>query len=147
MSSGPDASSDHDKRCLTLLCSEISINEPVLLRIVESALQGLVLRAPDALELIERLLWKAAERGAVQLQSASLVSLLFELCKHSAPALHQVSEEHGQKPMAHVHQYWKACLVILTLACCNVEIIGQLCWNEAPTLRALMECMITNSWR
>eukprot|EP00658_Telonema_sp_P-2_P083897 TRINITY_DN9194_c0_g1_i4.p1 TRINITY_DN9194_c0_g1~~TRINITY_DN9194_c0_g1_i4.p1 ORF type:complete len:564 (-),score=131.65 TRINITY_DN9194_c0_g1_i4:98-1789(-) len=143
---GPDASSDHDKGVISIVCSDAPVDESILTELVQ--MSGPILQHHDTLELVERLVSRTFKTNQVRLNSAQLADTMLRLCKYPAPALHQVlSKEHCNKELATTELYWRVCLVLVTLACSNVHLLGAHLWKHSPTIRALLECVLTHSWR
>ncbi|CAM6088323.1 unnamed protein product [Calypogeia fissa] len=136
--------SEVDLVSFRLLSSCLPAPEEILARLILMAISNYPLSQSEALKLIERLVWRAASLkkhmdGALTAASAQLPAAIFKLASFNLPGV-------IQQPVAQLvvkDMYWRACLVVLIIAAYNPGTIGWFVWENLPTIRCLMEALLT----
>uniref|UniRef100_A0A8C5UBS3 Integrator complex subunit 1 n=1 Tax=Malurus cyaneus samueli TaxID=2593467 RepID=A0A8C5UBS3_9PASS len=144
---------ESDRNFFLRLCSEVPILEDTLMRILVIGLsRDLPLGPADAMELADHLVKRAA---AVQADGeAAHSSHQQELASVSTssychPGLRQLlppTREYQPPNLAISTLYWKAWPLLLVVAAFNPENIGLAAWEEYPSLKMLMEMVMTNNY-
>uniref|UniRef100_A0A8B9R0Q3 Integrator complex subunit 1 n=1 Tax=Anas platyrhynchos TaxID=8839 RepID=A0A8B9R0Q3_ANAPL len=136
---------ESDRNFFLRLCSEVPILEDTLMRILVIGLsRDLPLGPADAMELADHLVKRAA---AVQADGKTAQSSNGNFCvsTYHHPGLRQLLPY--QPPnLAISTLYWKAWPLLLVVAAFNPENIGLAAWEEYPSLKMLMEMVMTNNY-
>eukprot|EP00073_Rattus_norvegicus_P039479 XP_008767261.1 PREDICTED: integrator complex subunit 1 isoform X1 [Rattus norvegicus] len=134
---------ESDRNFFLRLCSEVPILEDTLMRILVIGLsRELPLGPADAMELADHLVKRAAAvlffpgggTGLARAQSTELTLWPPLPSRYQPPNL------------AISTLYWKAWPLLLVVAAFNPENIGLAAWEEYPTLKMLMEMVMTNNY-
>ncbi|TRY54796.1 hypothetical protein DNTS_001767 [Danionella cerebrum] len=121
---------ESDRNFFLRLCSEVPLLEDTLMRILVIGLsRDLPLGPADAMELADHLVKRAA---GVQSDDRR-----FE---------YMFNSRYQPPNLAISTLYWKAWLLLLVVAAFNPQKIGQAAWDGYPTLKMLMEMVMTNNY-
>ncbi|EPY89360.1 hypothetical protein CB1_000114028, partial [Camelus ferus] len=131
------------------LCSEVPILEDTLMRILVIGLsRELPLGPADAMELADHLVKRAAAVQAddvevLKVERIQLIDAVLNLCTYHHPENIQLPPGYQPPNLAISTLYWKAWPLLLVVAAFNPENIGLAAWEEYPTLKMLMEMVMT----
>lgn len=75
-----------------------------------------------------------------------LFSAIFDITAYRPPANIQLPEGYHPPSLAISKLYWKGWLLLLVLSAFNPKTIGAMSWGEYPTLRGMMEMVMTNNF-
>ncbi|XP_014390760.1 PREDICTED: integrator complex subunit 1, partial [Myotis brandtii] len=134
------------------LCSEVPILEDTLMRILVIGLsRELPLGPADAMELADHLVKRAAAVQAddvevLKVERVQLLDAVLNLCTYHHPENIQLPPGYQPPNLAISTLYWKAWPLLLVVAAFNPENIGLAAWEEYPTLKMLMEMVMTNNY-
>uniref|UniRef100_A0A8C2YLX2 Integrator complex subunit 1 n=1 Tax=Chinchilla lanigera TaxID=34839 RepID=A0A8C2YLX2_CHILA len=134
------------------LCSEVPILEDTLMRILVIGLsRELPLGPADAMELADHLVKRAAAVQAddvevLKVERIQLIDAVLNLCTYHHPENIQLPPGYQPPNLAISTLYWKAWPLLLVVAAFNPENIGLAAWEEYPTLKMLMEMVMTNNY-
>ncbi|KAK3607441.1 hypothetical protein CHS0354_035142 [Potamilus streckersoni] len=142
-----------DRIAMLRLASECPVQEDTLMRILVIGLsRELPLGPNDALEMADQLIKRAASlytsgRAVLHVERFELVDALFNLCTYRHPD--NIVLPKGYKPptLAISALYWKAWIMLLILTAFNPSTFGFAAWENYPTLKCLMEMVMTNNNR
>ncbi|KAL3877747.1 hypothetical protein ACJMK2_035409 [Sinanodonta woodiana] len=142
-----------DRIPMLRLASECPVQEDTLMRILVIGLsRELPLGPNDALEMADQLMKRAASlytsgRAVLHVERFELVDALFNLCTYRHPD--NIVLPKGYKPptLAISALYWKAWIMLLILTAFNPSTFGFAAWDNYPTLKCLMEMVMTNNNR
>lgn len=143
---------ESDRNFFLRLCSEVPILEDTLMRILVIGLsRDLPLGPADAMELADHLVKRAAAVQAddlevVRVERIQLIDAVLNLCTYHHPENIQLPPGYQPPNLAISMLYWKAWPLLLVVAAFNPENIGYAAWEEYPTLKMLMEMVMTNNY-
>ncbi|XP_024619277.1 integrator complex subunit 1 [Neophocaena asiaeorientalis asiaeorientalis] len=143
---------ESDRNFFLRLCSEVPILEDTLMRILVIGLsRELPLGPADALELADHLVKRAAAVQAddvevLKVERIQLIDAVLNLCTYHHPENIQLPPGYQPPNLAISTLYWKAWPLLLVIAAFNPENIGLAAWEEYPTLKMLMEMVMTNNY-
>jgi len=151
----------HERQGVKILQNEMGVTETSLIALARLGLRSKTgFRAMDqtmVLELIERLVRRAvplASRLAAPSSSSRTLSksnlvisvdgvCLWEMLMDLARSC---GEDAGHAHLAPQARVWQAYLVVVILGVFNTATIGALAWKKSPTLRTMMQMLITASF-
>ncbi|XP_072838924.2 integrator complex subunit 1 [Pogona vitticeps] len=143
---------ESDRNFFLRLCSEVPILEDTLMRILVIGLsRDLPLGPADAMELADHLVKRAAAVQAddlevLRVERIQLIDAVLNLCTYHHPENIQLPAGYQPPNLAISTLYWKAWPLLLVVAAFNPENIGLTAWEEYPTLKMLMEMVMTNNY-
>ncbi|XP_042293672.1 integrator complex subunit 1 isoform X1 [Sceloporus undulatus] len=143
---------ESDRNFFLRLCSEVPILEDTLMRILVIGLsRDLPLGPADAMELADHLVKRAAAVQAddlevLRVERIQLIDAVLNLCTYHHPENIQLPPGYQPPNLAISTLYWKAWPLLLVVAAFNPENIGLTAWEEYPTLKMLMEMVMTNNY-
>uniref|UniRef100_A0A8C0VR61 Integrator complex subunit 1 n=1 Tax=Cyanistes caeruleus TaxID=156563 RepID=A0A8C0VR61_CYACU len=144
---------ESDRNFFLRLCSEVPILEDTLMRILVIGLsRDLPLGPADAMELADHLVKRAAAvqaDGEAAQSSHQQVLASVSTSSYCHPGLRQLlppTKEYQPPNLAISTLYWKAWPLLLVVAAFNPENIGLAAWEEYPSLKMLMEMVMTNNY-
>ncbi|XP_054429276.1 integrator complex subunit 1 [Pteronotus mesoamericanus] len=143
---------ESDRNFFLRLCSEVPILEDTLMRILVIGLsRELPLGPADAMELADHLVKRAAAVQAddvevLKVERVQLLDAVLNLCTYHHPENIQLPPGYQPPNLAISTLYWKAWPLLLVVAAFNPENIGLAAWEEYPTLKMLMEMVMTNNY-
>ncbi|XP_020830897.1 integrator complex subunit 1 isoform X2 [Phascolarctos cinereus] len=143
---------ESDRNFFLRLCSEVPILEDTLMRILVIGLsRELPLGPADAMELADHLVKRAAAVQAddvevLRVERIQLIDAVLNLCTYHHPENIQLPPGYKPPNLAISTLYWKAWPLLLVVAAFNPENIGLAAWEEYPTLKMLMEMVMTNNY-
>uniref|UniRef100_A0A3B3UAH8 Integrator complex subunit 1 n=1 Tax=Poecilia latipinna TaxID=48699 RepID=A0A3B3UAH8_9TELE len=134
------------------LCSEVPLLEDTLMRILVIGLsRDLPLGPADAMELADHLVKRAAavqsdDLEVLRVERIQLIDAVLNLCTYHHPENIQLPAGYQPPNLAISTLYWKAWLLLLVVAAFNPQKIGLAAWDGYPTLKMLMEMVMTNNY-
>ncbi|XP_073504214.1 integrator complex subunit 1 isoform X1 [Phyllobates terribilis] len=143
---------ESDRNFFLRLCSEVPLLEDTLMRILVIGLsRDLPLGPADAMELADHLVKRAAAVQAddlevLKIERIQLLDAVLNLCTYHHPENIQLPPGYQPPNLAISTLYWKAWPLLLVVAAFNPENIGLAAWDEYPTLKMLMEMVMTNNY-
>ncbi|XP_030067172.1 integrator complex subunit 1 [Microcaecilia unicolor] len=143
---------ESDRNFFLRLCSEVPLLEDTLMRILVIGLsRELPLGPADAMELADHLVKRAAAIQAddvdvLRVERIQLLDAVLNLCTYHHPENIQLPQGYQPPNLAISTLYWKAWPLLLVVAAFNPENIGLTAWEEYPTLKMLMEMVMTNNY-
>ncbi|XP_049759647.1 integrator complex subunit 1 isoform X1 [Elephas maximus indicus] len=143
---------ESDRNFFLRLCSEVPILEDTLMRILVIGLsRELPLGPADAMELADHLVKRAAAVQAddvevLKVERIQLIDAVLNLCTYHHPENIQLPPGYQPPNLAISTLLWKAWPLLLVVAAFNPENIGLAAWEEYPTLKMLMEMVMTNNY-
>ncbi|XP_054067091.1 integrator complex subunit 1 isoform X1 [Rissa tridactyla] len=143
---------ESDRNFFLRLCSEVPILEDTLMRILVIGLsRDLPLGPADAMELADHLVKRAAAVQAddvevLRVERIQLIDAVLNLCTYHHPENIQLPPGYQPPNLAISTLYWKAWPLLLVVAAFNPENIGLTAWEEYPSLKMLMEMVMTNNY-
>ncbi|XP_004705938.1 integrator complex subunit 1, partial [Echinops telfairi] len=143
---------ESDRNFFLRLCSEVPVLEDTLMRILVIGLsRELPLGPADAMELADHLVKRAAAAQAedvdvLKVERVQLIDAVLNLCTYHHPENIQLPPGYQPPNLAISTLYWKAWPLLLVVAAFNPENIGLAAWEEYPTLKMLMEMVMTNNY-
>eukprot|EP01103_Thecamoeba_quadrilineata_P004502 TRINITY_DN1423_c0_g1_i4.p1 TRINITY_DN1423_c0_g1~~TRINITY_DN1423_c0_g1_i4.p1 ORF type:complete len:1180 (-),score=244.91 TRINITY_DN1423_c0_g1_i4:530-4069(-) len=142
---------DQERHLMQLLTADIPFYEECLTRIVIISLTPeLPLNNADALEIMELILRRASPvktkfEGYTEINTPKLMEVNDPQMIDAILKLVLYRQDES-KSFAVTNWFWHACLVLLLLSTFNAALIGRKIWKEVPSLKLLMEMLITRSW-
>ncbi|KAM4632627.1 integrator complex subunit 1 [Discoglossus pictus] len=143
---------ESDRNFFLRLCSEVPLLEDTLMRILVIGLsRELPLGPADAMELADHLVKRAAavqadDLDVLRIERIQLLDAVLNLCTYHHPENIQLPQGYQPPNLAISTLYWKAWPLLLVVAAFNPENIGLAAWEEYPTLKMLMEMVMTNNY-
>lgn len=143
---------ESDRNFFLRLCSEVPILEDTLMRVLVIGLsRELPLGPADAMELADHLVKRAAAVQAddvevLKVERVQLIDAVLNLCTYHHPENIQLPPGYQPPNLAISTLYWKAWPLLLVVAAFNPDNIGLAAWEEYPTLKMLMEMVMTNNY-
>ncbi|CAL8303109.1 unnamed protein product [Merluccius merluccius] len=143
---------ESDRNFFLRLCSEVPLLEDTLMRIVVIGLsRDLSLGPADAMELADHLVKRAAgaqsdDLDVLRVERIQLIDAVLNLCTYHHPENIQMPAGYQPPNLAISALYWKAWLLLLVVAAFNPQKIGLAAWDGYPTLKMLMEMVMTNNY-
>ncbi|XP_057603817.1 integrator complex subunit 1 isoform X2 [Hippopotamus amphibius kiboko] len=143
---------ESDRNFFLRLCSEVPILEDTLMRVLVVGLsRELPLGPADAMELADHLVKRAAavqadDLDVLKVERVQLIDAVLNLCTYHHPENIQLPPGYQPPNLAISTLYWKAWPLLLVVAAFNPENIGLAAWEEYPTLKMLMEMVMTNNY-
>ncbi|KAK7940544.1 hypothetical protein WMY93_003870 [Mugilogobius chulae] len=119
---------ESDRNFFLRLCSEVPLLEDTLMRILRAA--GV---QSDDLEVLK-------------VERIQLIDAVLNLCTYHHPENIQLPAGYQPPNLAISTLYWKAWLLLLVVAAFNPQKIGLAAWDGYPTLKMLMEMVMTNNY-
>ena len=151
--------SESDREMLVSLCAEVPLLENTLMRLgVMGTTHALPIRPLEVLDIINRVIRRAAMLDTENnipppLQITGNLNHQFDvietILKLSEYKCYNVKFPDNYKPpdLVIASHYWRSWLLLLILAAFNPSTVGALAWKHHPTLRGLMEMVITNNYQ
>lgn len=143
---------ESDRNFFLRLCSEVPLLEDTLMRILVIGLsRDLPLGPADAMELADHLVKRAAavqsdDLRVLKVERIQLLDAVLNLCTYHHPENIQLPPGYQPPNLAISTLYWKAWPLLLVVAAFNPENIGLTAWEEYPTLKMVMEMVMTNNF-
>uniref|UniRef100_A0A6Q2WQK1 Integrator complex subunit 1 n=1 Tax=Esox lucius TaxID=8010 RepID=A0A6Q2WQK1_ESOLU len=143
---------ESDRNFFLRLCSEVPLLEDTLMRILVIGLsRDLPLGPADAMELADHLVKRAAgvqsdDLDVLRVERIQLIDAVLNLCTYHHPENIQLPAGYTPPNLAIATLYWKAWLLLLVVAAFNPQKIGLAAWDGYPTLKMLMEMVMTNNY-
>ncbi|XP_062868566.1 integrator complex subunit 1 [Trichomycterus rosablanca] len=143
---------ESDRNFFLRLCSEVPLLEDLLMRILVIGLsRDLPLGPADAMELADHLVKRAAgvqsdDLDVLRVERIQLIDAVLNLCTYHHPENIQLPAGYQVPNLAISTLYWKAWLLLLVVAAFNAQKIGLAAWDGYPTLKMLMEMVMTNNY-
>nr|XP_015804103.2 integrator complex subunit 1 isoform X1 [Nothobranchius furzeri]XP_054596128.1 integrator complex subunit 1 isoform X1 [Nothobranchius furzeri] len=143
---------ESDRNFFLRLCSEVPLLEDTLMRILVIGLsRDLPLGPADAMELADHLVKRAAavqsdDLEVLKVERIQLIDAVLNLCIYHHPENIQLPAGYLPPNLAISTLYWKAWLLLLVVAAFNPQKIGLFAWDGYPTLKMLMEMVMTNNY-
>ncbi|XP_075894687.1 integrator complex subunit 1 isoform X2 [Nelusetta ayraudi] len=143
---------ESDRNFFLRLCSEVPLLEDTLMRILVIGLsRDLPLGPADAMELADHLVKRAAgvqsdDLEVLKVERIQLIDAVLNLCTYHHPENIQLPAGYQPPNLAISTLYWKAWLLLLVVASFNPQKIGLAAWDGYPTLKMLMEMVMTNNY-
>uniref|UniRef100_A0A8C4SHK8 Integrator complex subunit 1 n=1 Tax=Erpetoichthys calabaricus TaxID=27687 RepID=A0A8C4SHK8_ERPCA len=143
---------ESDRNFFLRLCSEVPLLEDTLMRILVIGLsRDLPLGPADAMELADHLVKRAAgvqsdDLEVLKVERIQLIDAVLNLCTYHHPENIQLPPGYQPPNLAISTLYWKAWLLLLVVAAFNPQNIGLAAWDGYPTLKMLMEMVMTNNY-
>ncbi|MCI4392221.1 hypothetical protein PGIGA_G00143530 [Pangasianodon gigas] len=143
---------ESDRNFFLRLCSEVPLLEDTLMRILVIGLsRDLPLGPADAMELADHLVKRAAgvqsdDLDVLHVERIQLIDAVLNLCTYHHPENIQLPTGYQPPNLAISTLYWKAWLLLLVVAAFNPQKIGLAAWDGYPTLKMLMEMVMTNNY-
>ncbi|XP_016896225.1 integrator complex subunit 1 isoform X3 [Cynoglossus semilaevis] len=144
---------ESDRNFFLRLCSEVPLLEDTLMRILVIGLsRDLPLGPADAMELADHLVKRAAgvqsdgNLEVLRVERIQLIDAVLNLCTYHHPENIQLPPGYQPPNLAISTLYWKAWLLLLVVAAFNPQRIGLAAWDGYPTLKMLMEMVMTNNY-
>uniref|UniRef100_A0A672ZW68 Integrator complex subunit 1 n=1 Tax=Sphaeramia orbicularis TaxID=375764 RepID=A0A672ZW68_9TELE len=143
---------ESDRNFFLRLCSEVPLLEDTLMRILVIGLsRDLPLGPADAMELADHLVKRAAgvqsdDLEVLKVERIQLIDAVLNLCTYHHPENIQLPAGYQPPNLAISTLYWKAWLLLLVVAAFNPQKIGLAAWDGYPTLKMLMEMVMTNNY-
>ncbi|XP_028842567.1 integrator complex subunit 1 isoform X2 [Denticeps clupeoides] len=143
---------ESDRNFFLRLCSEVPLLEDTLMRILVIGLsRDLPLGPADAMELADHLVKRAAgvqsdDLDVLKVERIQLIDAVLNLCTYHHPENIQLPAGYQPPNLAISTLYWKAWLLLLVVAAFNPQKIGLAAWDGYPTLKMLMEMVMTNNY-
>ncbi|XP_045571005.1 integrator complex subunit 1 isoform X1 [Salmo salar] len=151
---------ESDRNFFLRLCSEVPLLEDTLMRILVIGLsRDLPLGPADAMELADHLVKRAAgvqsdgttsatamDLDVLRVERIQLIDAVLNLCTYHHPENIQLPAGYTPPNLAIATLYWKAWLLLLVVAAFNPQQIGLAAWDGYPTLKMLMEMVMTNNY-
>ncbi|XP_054616240.1 integrator complex subunit 1 isoform X2 [Dunckerocampus dactyliophorus] len=143
---------ESDRNFFLRLCSEVPLLEDTLMRILVIGLsRDLPLGPADAMELADHLVKRAAgvqsdDLEVLVVERIQLIDAVLNLCTYHHPENIQLPAGYQPPNLAICTLYWKAWLLLLVVAAFNPQKIGLAAWDGYPTLKMLMEMVMTNNY-
>eukprot|EP00897_Mesotaenium_endlicherianum_P004811 jgi/Mesen1/4358/ME000022S03652 len=128
----------------------VPVLEDTLARVILMGITRYPLRPDDALGILERLVLRAATidqhgqyEGAVAASNPQLPTAVLTLSAFQVPPdVHVAPNLLTVAPL-----YWQASSVLLVMGAFNCPTLGLQLWDRMPTMRSLMEAVMTQSYR
>ncbi|XP_056018068.1 integrator complex subunit 1-like isoform X2 [Ostrea edulis] len=141
-----------DRSTFLHLATNVPVLEDTLMRVLVIGLsRELPLGQVDAVELADQLVKRAASlcldgQVVLQMEKLELVDALLNLCSYRHPT--DITLPKGYKPptLAISNLYWKSWVILLILAAFNPRTFGLTGWKNYPTLKCLMEQVMTGNF-
>uniref|UniRef100_A0AAV2KDQ3 Integrator complex subunit 1 n=1 Tax=Knipowitschia caucasica TaxID=637954 RepID=A0AAV2KDQ3_KNICA len=143
---------ESDRNFFLRLCSEVPLLEDTLMRILVIGLsRDLPLGPADAMELADHLVKRAAgvqsdDLEVLKVERIQLIDAVLNLCTYHHPENIQLPSGYQPPNLAISTLYWKAWLLLLVVAAFNPQKLGLAAWDGYPTLKMLMEMVMTNNY-
>lgn len=143
---------ESDRNFFLRLCSEVPLLEDTLMRVLVIGLsRDLPLGPADAMELADHLVKRAAgvqsdDLDVLRVERIQLIDAVLNLCTYHHPENIQLPTGYHPPNLAISTLYWKAWLLLLVVAAFNPQKIGLAAWDGYPTLKMLMEMVMTNNY-
>ncbi|XP_061168184.1 integrator complex subunit 1-like [Saccostrea echinata] len=141
-----------DRSTFLHLATNVPVLEDTLMRVLVIGLsRDLPLGQVDAVEMADQLVKRAASlcldgQVVLQMEKLELVDALLNLCSYRHPT--DITLPKGYKPptLAISNLYWKSWVILLILAAFNPQTFGLTGWKNYPTLKCLMEQVMTGNF-
>ncbi|KAL2100778.1 hypothetical protein ACEWY4_002539 [Coilia grayii] len=143
---------ESDRNFFLRLCSEVPLLEDTLMRVLVIGLsRELPLGPADAMELADHLVKRAAgvqsdDLDVLKVERIQLIDAVLNLCTYHHPENIQLPAGYQPPNLAISTLYWKAWLLLLVVAAFNPQKIGLAAWDGYPSLKMLMEMVMTNNY-
>ncbi|XP_064630438.1 integrator complex subunit 1-like isoform X2 [Lineus longissimus] len=142
-----------DRTMLLRIASEVPVHEDTLMRLLIIGLsRELPISNVDAIELADRLIKRAAalqDEGfpVLQVERLELIDALLNLSTYHHPENITLPKGYQPPMLAITNLYWKAWNMLLILAAFNPVSFGYAAWETYPTLKYMMEMVMTNNYK
>ncbi|RUS89929.1 hypothetical protein EGW08_002281 [Elysia chlorotica] len=145
---------ESERGLMLKLASESPVMEDTLMRLlVIGLLPDLPLSAPEAVELVDQLVCRAAalsqDLGMVdvlQMEQLGFIDTLLKLCVYKHPDSIQLPVGYTPPNLAITGLMWKAWMTLLVITAYNPSVFGETAWQKFPGLQSLMEMVMTNNY-
>ncbi|XP_055874632.1 integrator complex subunit 1 isoform X1 [Biomphalaria glabrata] len=145
---------ESERSLMLRLASESPVMEDTLMRLlVIGLLRELPLSAPDAVELVDQLVCRAAtlyyDLGLVdvlQMERLEFIDALLNLCVYKHPENIVLPSGYTAPNLAIAGLMWKAWLTLVIITAYNPTVFGETAWLKYPQLQSLMEMVMTNNF-
>lgn len=145
---------ESERGLMLKLASESPVMEDTLMRLlVIGLLPDLPLSAPDAVELVDQLVCRAAALSydlgmtdVLQMEQLGFIDTLLKLCVYKHPDSIQLPVGYTPPNLAITGLMWKAWLTLLVVTAYNPTVFGETAWQKFPGLQSLMEMVMTNNY-
>lgn len=127
---------EHEKQCFTTCCESIPLHYDTLDFLIKLAeVDTNPLAIPDAIQIVETIVHRASKhpKGLTLGTKNDIVPRLFDLTSLSAG-------------IWSCWRFWKVSSTVLVLAAQNPSSIGLYAWENIPTLRCLMQMLISGRY-
>ncbi|GIY65230.1 integrator complex subunit 1 [Caerostris extrusa] len=143
---------ENERMLFLRIASDVPLLEDTLMRILIIGIsRDHLLTAPDALELADQLVKRAAVTfienfPVLEFENTELCDIIFNLCAYHHPENISLPQGYHPPNLAISELYWKAWSMLLIVICHNPTTFGDMAWKTCPMLRNLMEMCITNQF-
>ncbi|GFN78406.1 integrator complex subunit 1, partial [Plakobranchus ocellatus] len=145
---------ESERGMMLKLASESPVMEDTLMRLlVIGLLPDLPLSAPEAVELVDQLVCRAASLiqdlgmgDVLHLEQLEFIDALLKLCVYKHPESIPLPVGYTPPNLAITVLMWKAWLTLLVITAYNPSVFGETAWQKFPTLQSLMEMIMTNNY-
>jgi integrator complex subunit 1 len=143
---------ENERSVLLRLISEVAVLEDTLTRVLLLGLTDRPLLPQDAQEIVDKMVRRAAIAYSTDLptipciEREELIDTVFRLSAYNYPEGIQLPRDYHPPKLAISKMYWKSWLILLILSACSPTTIGRIAWINYPTLRCMMEMVITNNY-
>ncbi|XP_076057704.1 integrator complex subunit 1 [Oratosquilla oratoria] len=143
---------ESDRQLYFRLISEVPVKQETVTRLLMIAVtKDQWMKAQDLLELADKLIKRATslhfdDVEVLKIEDIKIVELIFNLCPYLPPENSPLPPLYRPPKTAIANLYWKAWTMLLLVTAHNSSVFGLLAWETYPTLRAMMEMCITNSF-
>ena len=143
--------SESERAFLFSVINDVPVMDDTLTRVTVIGLSPeLPLDAPKALKFVETLVQRAAgvKSGVhpMEVNRLRFIDAILDLCVYHYPPNIQLPSGYEPPPLAIANLYWSGWIVILLVAAFNPSNIGEVVWKRYPTMRCLMEMVMTNNF-
>ncbi|XP_065826439.1 integrator complex subunit 1-like [Oscarella lobularis] len=145
---------ENERNTLFRLAGEVPLPEDIIMRVLTlGSRPEFPLLPQEALEVTDKIIRRAAMVHSKDLPTLSsitqvdaLLDVIFRLCTYYYPEGIQLPLNYYPPVLAISKMYWKAWLILLTLAAFSPQTVGRLGWERYPILRTMMEMVMTNNY-
>ncbi|XP_052774424.1 integrator complex subunit 1-like [Mya arenaria] len=142
-----------DRAVLLRLAIECPVLEDTLMRLFVIGLsRDLPLPPPDAVEYADVLIRRAANlnadgRDVLLVERLEFFDALLNLCTYRHPENITLPSGYTPPQLAISNLYWKAWIILLVISAFNPATFGLSAWENYPTLKCLIEMVMTNNYK
>ncbi|CAB4012083.1 Hypothetical predicted protein, partial [Paramuricea clavata] len=143
--------SESERIFLLSVINDVPVMDDTLTRVTVIGLSPeLPLDAPKALKFVETLVQRAASVKSgvhpMEVNRLRFIDAILDLCVYHYPPNIQLPSGYEPPALAIANLYWSGWIVILLVAAFNPSNIGEVVWKRYPTMRCLMEMVMTNNF-